>query len=177
MSFPDFIHQSLIGVALCLSVAATAIDGRETRTSSSLPGAAQRVPLEGANIIRLELSGTVELHLGGEDWVEFAGTSSVHGFTLGSSNASTRPPYRAEALRRADTLIVRPAPRAPLRAVGLSWRHERFHHVVVAPRRAMIVVDGASALQIDGVATPQCARGAWHLGPDTPLTCVPEPSP
>jgi hypothetical protein len=159
--------RALGALALVTAFAAHALDAQ-----SSAPVATQRVPRDGATVVRLELPGAVEVRVAEEDWIEVAASSWVRGFTIGSSNADARPPHRTEASRRADTLIVRPAPRAPLRAVGISWRSERFEHVVVVPRSATVVIDGASTLRLEGRAAPRCAQGAWRVGPDATISCV-----
>lgn len=127
-----------------------------------------------ARVVRLELPGTVSLRRADIAAVSVTATAKLRGYTIGSSNATQRAPYRTESVRIADTLIVRPAPRERLRSVGLTWRHEHFDHELWLPADATVIVHGASQLSVDGAISPRCARRAWIVAPGSGPRCLAE---
>jgi hypothetical protein len=126
-----------------------------------------------AAVVRLELPGRVTIRTLPIDSVGVTARASVRGRTpIGVSNARTREPYRVTHVRRADTIVVRPADRPPLRTVGLTWVREDFDHQVDVPDGATVLIVGAKQLVIDGEKAGRCASRAWRRASDGAAACI-----
>ncbi len=148
---PTFWHHLSAITLLCpLQVAA-----QSPESSAHL-----RIPSSVTPIVRLAVGGRVRIITSDDPYLDVTAHVSLRGRTIGMSNGRNRPPYRLVSAHTGDTIVVTPAPRPSLRAVGLSWEREQLDHVILLPAGSHLLVEGnPSEVEIDGKRIPRCKHG------------------
>jgi len=119
-----------------------------------------RIPVGTAPTVRLALVGRIRISTSDVPYIDVTARVTLRGRTLGSSNASRRPPYQLVSQQIGDSVVVASAPRALLRTVGISWERESFDHVVLLPVESQLLFDsGVRDIEIDGTRVPRCSKG------------------
>jgi len=119
-----------------------------------------RIPVGTAPTVRLALVGRIRISTSDVPYIDVTTRVTLRGRTLGSSNARRRPPYQLVSQQTGDTVVVASAPRASLRAAGISWERESFDHVMLLPAASHLLFDsGVRDIEIDGTRVPRCSTG------------------